>query len=49
MNKIIADEIDISDEIFWKYFKYQNPSFLEKDLIRAKQAKNEQFVNDIND
>ena len=39
MNKIIAKEIDINDKIFWKYFKYQNPSFLAKALIKAKQAK----------
>ena len=39
MNDIIADEKYISYEIFWNYFKYQNPSFLAKDLIRAKQAK----------
>ena len=38
MNKIIAKEIDINDEIFWKYFKYQNP-FLAKALIKARQAK----------
>ena len=49
MDKIIADKKDISDEIFWNYFKYQNPSFLAKDLIRAKQEKNEQLVNNIND
>ena len=49
MNEIIADEKDINDEIFWNYFKYQNPSFLAKNLIRAKQAKNEQLVNNIND
>ena len=29
--------------------KYQNPSFLVKDLIRAKQSKNKQLVNYIND
>ena len=28
--------------------KYQNQSFLAKDLIRAKQAKNEQLVSNIN-
>ena len=39
MNEIIADEKDINDEIFWNYFKYQNPSFLAKDLIRAKLSK----------
>ena len=49
MNEIIANEKDINDEIFWNYFKYQNPSFLAKNLIRAKQAKNEQLVNNIND
>ena len=32
MNKNIADEKDINDELFWKYFKYQNPSFLAEDL-----------------
>ena len=49
MNEIIADKKDINDQIFRKYFKYQNPLFLVKDLIRAKQDKNEKLVNDIND
>ena len=49
MNKIIADEKDKNDEIFWNYFRYQNPSFIGKDLIITKQDKNEQLVNDIND
>ena len=49
MNEIIADKKDISHEIFWNYFKYQDPSLLAKDLIRAKQAANEQLVNNIND
>ena len=31
-----------------KYFKHQNPSFLVKDLISAKQIKNEKLANDIN-
>ena len=35
--------------MFWNYFKYQSLSFLEKDLLEAKQAKNEQLVNNIND
>ena len=39
----------INDDIFWKYFKYQNPSFLAKDLNRTNQIKNEQLVNKIND
>ena len=49
MIKIIADEKDINDEIFWYYFKYQNLSFLAKDLIRATQAKHEQIGNNVND
>ena len=48
MNEIIANEKDINDEIFWNSFKYQNPSFLTKDLIRAAQAKNEQLLNNVN-
>ena len=39
MNEIIADEKDINDEIFWNYFKNQNPLLLAKDLIRANLAK----------
>ena len=35
MNKTIANKKDINDEIFWNYLKYQNPTFLAKDLIRA--------------
>ena len=30
------------------YINYQNSSFLSKDLVRDKQAKNEQLVNNIN-
>ena len=49
ISETIADEKDINDKIFSNYFMYQNPSFLAKDFIRAKQAKNEQLVNNIND
>ena len=35
--------------MFWNYVKYENPSSLAKDLIRVTQAKNEQFVNNVND
>ena len=49
VKEIIANERDTNDEIFWDCFKYQNPSFLGKDLIRATQAKNEQIVNNVND
>ena len=40
---------NINDKKFWNYFKYQNPSFLSKDLTRATHAKNEHLVNNIND
>ena len=49
MNEIIADKKDINDGIFWNYFKYQNPQFLAKALITAKQAKNEQLGNNVKD
>ena len=49
MNEITGKEKDINDEIFYNYFKYQNPLFLARDLIRATQPKNEQLVNNIND
>ena len=39
MNTIIADEKDINNEILINYFNYQNPLFLVKDLISAKQDK----------
>ena len=49
MNECIANKKNIDDEIFWKCFKCQNLSFLEKDLIRAMQAENEELVNNVND
>ena len=49
MHEIIAKEKDVNYEIFWNYFKYQNPLLSEKDLIRATQTKNEQLVNNVND
>ena len=48
MNEIIDDERVINNEIFLSYFNYQNPSLLVKDLIRAKQNKNQKSVNNIN-
>ena len=33
---------------FKMIFKYQNPPFLVKDLIRDKHNKNEKLVNNIN-
>ena len=49
MHEIIVKEKDVNYEIFWNYFKYQNSSLLEKDLIRATQTKNEPLVNNVND
>ena len=39
----------MNDEISWNYFEQQNSLFLEKDVIRATQAKNEQLVNNVDD
>ena len=47
MNEVIDDEKDINNEIFLNYLKYPNPLFLVKDLIRAKQDKNEKLENNI--
>ena len=46
INEIIADKKEI---ISSNSFRFQNPSFLAKDLIRTKQNQNEQLVNNIND
>ena len=49
INEIITDEKVINDQIFQNYFKYENQLLLVKDLIRAKQDKNEKLVININD
>ena len=49
MNEIIADKKGINVELFFNYFKYQNPFFLVKYLISAKQDMYEKLVNNIND
>ena len=49
MNELITDEKDMNDKIFENYCKYQNPSVLAKDQIRAAQPKNQQLVSDVND
>ena len=38
INEIETDEKYINDEISWKYFKCQSPSFLTKDLFKANDA-----------
>ena len=45
IKEFAANEKDVNEEIYWNYFKYQNSSFLAKDLMRAKQAKNEKIVS----
>ena len=40
MKEIIDKEKDINRETFSNNFKYQNPSLLVNDLIKAMQAKN---------
>ena len=49
MNKIIAVEKDINDKIFVNYFNYHNPLLLVKNLISAKEDKNEKIVSNVND
>ena len=46
INEIETDEKCINKEIFWKYFKYQLPLFLLKDLFKVKNYK---LVNHIID
>ena len=49
MNKVTADKKDIHNEIFINYFNYQGTLFLVKDLISAKQDKNQKIVSNVND
>ena len=49
ISKIENDEKKINNEIFKKYFRYQNPSFLGKDLYKVDQAKNEEMISQVND
>ena len=41
VNEIVNNEKDINDETFRKYFDYQNPSVLSRDLIKSMEVKNE--------
>lgn len=41
VNKIVNNEKDINDETFRKYFDYQNPSVLSRDLLKSMEVKNE--------
>ena len=50
MHEIETGEKDIkNEELFWYYFKYQSPSFLVKNLLKAKQTKYELILNEVND
>ena len=48
-DEIITAERHINDEIFWKIFNHQIPSYLLKDLLEGKLARNKELVNNIND
>ena len=48
MRKIIRDESNINNEILFEYFKYQNPSYLLKDLYYADKTENKKIVNNVN-
>ena len=39
----------VNNDIFKKYFWYQNPSFLAKNLYKANPDKNKQIVNQVSD
>ena len=39
-NEIVNEEKNINEEIFRNYFKYQDPSFLVKDLFEKDKNKN---------
>ena len=44
--EIRNDKENINSGIFREYFRYQNPSFLAKDLLKANQIKNPEIVNE---
>ena len=48
INEIIADEKGLNNETFLDCFKYQNASFLIKNIISTKESKNQKIVNTIN-
>ena len=39
-DKISYNQTNINTEIFTEYFKYQNPTFLSKDLSNANKTRN---------
>ena len=43
-DKVAHNETNINTEIFNEYSKYQNPTFLLKDLINTNRTKNEKKV-----
>ena len=48
MNKIVNDETKINTKTFDKYFKYQNPTSLLKDLYEVDKATIEKIVDHVN-
>ena len=49
INEIKNDEKNINTEVYNEYFGYRNSSFLEEDLFKANQVKNNQKVNQTTD
>ena len=49
LKNIIRYEININTETFIEYFKYQNLSFVAKDLYSVSKNINKQIVNQVND
>ena len=43
--EIRNDKENINSGIFREYFRYHNPSFLAKDLLKANQIKNHEILN----
>ena len=46
-NKIENDEKNTNNEMYRKYFGYQGPSFLTKDLNKVNHKKNERIANKV--
>ena len=45
IENVVHDETYINIEIFIKYFKHQNPSYLLKDLYNSSGTRNKKIVN----
>ena len=48
-NEIANEEKNVCSEVFIDYYRYYNPSFLTKDLFKAKKVKTEKIKSCAND